>query len=357
MADRPGRAKQGFAPENGDVVRVPSHDSSYCFVHIGAPKTGTTFLQKTLFDNREGLARRGLLYPDVSLRGYGHHDFAFLLGNGYPDWATPQQKTLATLTRGLQRSVASYEGSVLLSSEDFYLFPAPGALHALLEKAMVLKQRQLRIIVYVRRQDLAHESWYNQTIKAQGKTHSLHECIEYSDALWDYEANLQQWAAIFGDANIIVRPYERAQFSGGSLAADFLNVVGVAAEGLTLPPENVNSGINGDLLEFQRLLNGLPVSIGQKRRFHKQFIELSRRAAGTGIFDERPLIARSDRQNILGRYEQGNRAVARRFLSRDQLFYEPVVGEVESHSGAIGVEALARIMGWLMVNAEGANDV
>ena len=70
---------------------------SHCFLHIGAPKTGTTLLQRVLFENKERLRNYGIDYPDISLRGYGHHDLAFLIAGGYPDWATPQPRTLAEL--------------------------------------------------------------------------------------------------------------------------------------------------------------------------------------------------------------------------------------------------------------------
>lgn len=42
-----------------------SQDSSTkrVFFHVGAPKTGTTYLQNVLFHNREALATRGVLYP------------------------------------------------------------------------------------------------------------------------------------------------------------------------------------------------------------------------------------------------------------------------------------------------------
>ena len=33
------------------------------FLHIGPPKTGTSFLQAAWFQHREDLARQGLLYP------------------------------------------------------------------------------------------------------------------------------------------------------------------------------------------------------------------------------------------------------------------------------------------------------
>src|SRR6478609_9033310 len=47
------------------------------FLHIGAPKTGSTYLQQVLFKNREALAANGVLYPytkvDQSFRA--GHDF------------------------------------------------------------------------------------------------------------------------------------------------------------------------------------------------------------------------------------------------------------------------------------------
>lgn len=153
-----------------------------CFVHIGAPKTGTTYLQQFLHDNRAALRRQGLLYPEVSLRGYGHHDLAFLLAGGYPDWATPQPRMLDDLAAELDAATQGHAGPLLLSSEDFYLFPAPERLREMLADVGVLASHRPVIVVYVRRQDDAHVSWYNQTIKAQGHTHSLDECIEASSA-------------------------------------------------------------------------------------------------------------------------------------------------------------------------------
>ena len=39
------------------------------YLHIGEPKTGTTFLQDAMWDNRSWLSSRGVLLP-----GYGHQD-------------------------------------------------------------------------------------------------------------------------------------------------------------------------------------------------------------------------------------------------------------------------------------------
>ena len=53
---RPDRASR--APGGGDC-----QVASRVFLHIGLPKSGTTFLQTTMWANRSLLRRRGLLYP------------------------------------------------------------------------------------------------------------------------------------------------------------------------------------------------------------------------------------------------------------------------------------------------------
>jgi hypothetical protein len=45
-------------------------DRPTVFVHIGAPKTGTTFLQSVLFENRAALRRAGLLIPGRTTRSH-----------------------------------------------------------------------------------------------------------------------------------------------------------------------------------------------------------------------------------------------------------------------------------------------
>ncbi len=279
-------------------------------------------MQRFLCDNRAALQRRGLLYPDVSLRGWGHHDFAFLLAGGYLDWATPQPRSLAQLAAELAGAADGFEGDVLLSSEDFYLIPNPEGLARLLEDTGIAGGRRTVVVAYVRRQDQAHESWYNQTVKAQGETHSFEQSVARWWDLWDYARQLARWAGTFGTDNIVVRPFEPAQFRGGSLVADFLEILALSPEGLALPEGRVNTGLNRDVLEFQRLANRLPLDVVRKRRYHRELIALSAAYAGTGRFDEAPFLDANRRREMLDAYQAGNDAVARTYLDRDRLFLE-----------------------------------
>lgn len=312
-----------------------------CVVHIGAPKTGSTWLQKVFTENRTVLAERGILYPDVSLRGFGHHDLAFLLGGGYPDWATPQPRSLADLEQDLVSATRGHDGAVLISSEDFYLYPNPAGLRATLERCGVPAPT---IVVYVRRQDAAHESWYNQTIKAQGCTHDIETCIAQFFGLWDYAEQLQKWSYVFGREALRVRVYD----AGVSLLADFADASGLDLAGIVAPGDALNTGLNRDVLEFQRIVNGLPLPVVEKRRFHRELIALSTASRGTGLFDEGPLLSRARRRALIAAYANGNAQVARTFLGRDTLFDESVPDDDATAPTGLSAEKLARIVGWLM---------
>lgn len=285
------------------------------------------------------------------MRGWGHHDLAFLIAGGYPDWATPQPRPLAELVADLAKEVRGHEGDVLISSENFFLFPSPAAVATMLQESGTLEGRAISVVVYLRRQDAAHESWYNQTIKAQGATHDFDACVEQYQQLWDYRLQLAAWSKEFGSDALIVRPYEREQLLNNSLADDFLQILGVDSSTWTIPAERVNSGLNNDALEFQRIINTLPLTVQQKRRFHRDLIAMSARFAGTGVFDDAPVAGGARRRAILESYDEGNRAVAQTFLGRTTLFTEKPVDQPATTS-TLTVEKLAAIVGWLLVERD-----
>lgn len=319
-------------------------------IHIGAPKTGSTWIQRFLFDNRVALLRdQGILYPDVNLRGYGHHDLAFLVGGGYPAWAIPQPRSLDELQADLARVVAGHGGDIILSSENFYLYPDPVRLRGILGATGAGSGRTVRILVYIRRQDDAHESWYNQTVKAQGETHTLEQCIERNAGLWDYQAQLARWSAAFGRESLCVRPYDPASYMGGDLRSDFLHHAGIRDSALVAPPEEVNWSLNRDLLAFQRMINCLPLTPVHKRRWHRQLMELSRQSAGSGRFDEAPLLPAPLRAEILRRYQVSNAAVAVEYLGGRGPFAAPASGTDRGELATTGLtlRKVMHIVWWL----------
>lgn len=299
-------------------MNVLNDPETVCLLHIGAPKTGSTALQAFLHANREVLQRQGWCYPDVSLRGYGHHDLAFLCGGGYPDWATPQPRSLAELVPELRAAVHG-RSRVIISSENFYLLRRPAATASMLVESGI-DLATVRVVVYLRRQDEAHLSWYNQTVKALGYSGTIEQSIARYHDLWDYEQNLDLWAQEFGSGNIIVRRYESDDLSRWDVRRDFVVLAGIADQELTWGEQPVNTRINRDLLELQRWFNRLPLSPQRKRRFHRELMALTAASAGRGIFGDAPLLDVERRARLLEQYAASNDRVAGKYLNAASLF-------------------------------------
>lgn len=319
-------------------------------VHIGGPKTGSTAVQAFLSRSLATLRDRGVLYPDVCLRGFGHHDLAFLVGGGYPVWATPQERGLESLALDLDRALMSESLHVVLSSEDFFLYPRPEVLKALIDRKE--HGRRTQIIVYIRRQDQMAVSWYNQAVKAQGYAGDFEACERETRHLWDYRVQLATWATAFGEENMRVRVYEPGALKDGDICADLLEVLGIDGLGLPGAGALVNTNLNRDLVEFQRQVNRLPLEPAQKRRFHKELIALTEATRGQGLFEDTPFIGPSGRRAILEHYAEQNRAVARQWFGREELF--SAVDPTEPEPGPYGGLDLARsqlIYGWILARS------
>ena len=320
-----------------------------CTVHIGAPKTGSTALQKYLTDHRKTLLDAGILYFGSGLRGFGHHDLAFLLYGNYPNWAKTQHKTLEQFRKEYHRETAGHPGHLLLSSENFYLYPKPELLRKFLDQCSMTQGRQTRIIVYVRRQDEAHESWYNQTIKAQGYSHGFRECVKAFYSLWDYQTNLKSWADTFGRDRLTVIPYISTNAKPFDVVENILRLFGLDPADYPKQTERLNTEINRDILEFQRLLNQLSGTPEEKRCYHKAFIAMTQTFKGSGVFDESPCIPLAVRRELLKKYSEGNKLVAQTYLGRDELFPDilPDTNQPEQAYTGLSVKQFIRIINML----------
>ncbi len=337
-----------------DPASGPSGTVNTCVIHIGAPKTGSTAIQRYLFESRSALAAQGWDYPDISLRGFGHHDLAFALADVSPDWATPGPLARDELMQQAVAVLGAAGRDIVLSSENLYLFPAPDSLRELLERSGVLESHRIRIVAYLRRQDLAHESWYNQAVKAQGFCGTIEDSLGQFDELWDYAARLEPWLNVFDDQDVVLADYDECRVD---LVGHFCGVAGLPApQDASSVAREINTSLNRDLLAFQRAINRLPLSNVEKRRHHKSLMELTRRSAGLGLFDESPLIDAGRRRQILARYEAGNVSLARRCFGRDRLFAAPGGDDADATGSVEGLneEKILQILYWILSrDAEG----
>jgi hypothetical protein len=137
------------------------------YLHIGAPKTGTTYLQAVCGRNREALQAAGVLYPDSF--GDAHHKAVWDLRD------TPDQREG---TKGIEGSwqrlldiANGAESDVLLSSEHFVF-----ALRRQVDRALSSFDGEVHVVYTAR--DLVRQvpAVWQERVKNQ-KTVAYHEFV------------------------------------------------------------------------------------------------------------------------------------------------------------------------------------
>lgn len=95
-------------------------------VHVGAPKTGTSFVQDLLFHNREALARQGILYPADRFDAH----FLAALDLMEMQWGGLEKQAVGAWDR-LAEKVRAWEGTVIVSHEILATASVPQVKRAL----------------------------------------------------------------------------------------------------------------------------------------------------------------------------------------------------------------------------------
>jgi hypothetical protein len=301
-------------------------------LHIGTGRAGSTSIQVFLRENRERLGELGVLYP-LTPGGARHIRLGLFVKSkteleSSPEWYRQKQSDPARFRKAFRRRLLSeIEDSglsrVLLSDEILF-----GSSAQALRRLARFTQRiaeSLRLVAYLRRQDDHMVSRYQQGVKI-GWVARLHDWAqEDMSGLYDYHARLRIWERLVEPSELVVRPFERERFVGGSLLQDFLDAARIDARAEDLAQvTSLNKSLDAESVEFLRLLN-----------LHR----IEHEGATAGLIDNRALFKRLTEvstgptltlpANVLDRFmdqwEESNRAVAREFLGdkTGQLFRAP----------------------------------
>ncbi|MCH9048783.1 MAG: hypothetical protein IH836_07600 [Proteobacteria bacterium] len=172
-----------------------------------------------------------------------------------------------------------------MSAEVFYMRPFeskyPNHINYIREKRdAILRTHNLlksfdevKIVCYVRRQDLWFESIYNERVKQY--KHGGMSFKEFLAGIQErhFAEQLDLWAEFVGQQNIIVRPYEKSQLCNGNVVDDFAKILGhLPVGGLSPAPENqstVNTRLSRDTLEFSQIIYQLDLD-SIERKFWQQ---------------------------------------------------------------------------------------
>jgi len=280
------------------------------FLHIGQPKTGTSALQTFLKTNRLQLKAQGFVYPR-----HCHH-----LSGLWDDDPEAVRKARSTW-ESVERDHVDGPDHIILSNEGLSesLFSRPTALGDILS---FLGTRPVKVVLYLRRQDLHLESYYRQLVRGGNFTTPFGptaiDDMVHPD-YYDYNRQLNALENQFGRENIILRIYDRNEFHGGNLAADFCHAVGLEwRDEFVQAPRNENPSIDARLTDMLLAANAAIPDRGGLLREFKELID----CVEEFTFKDREgrLLSPADRIAMVERFSGGNARIARRYFNREELF-------------------------------------
>lgn len=302
------------------------------YIHIGTPKTATTAIQTFCEKNREALKSDGFYfpefeykYPDIPKRRNAH----FLVGkipgeNGKEE----QERVWKECMDHMIRAFDQYP-NVLLTDERIW--------HGTVSKKSTQMSRlkkiaqnhgfEVKLIVYLRRQDEFAISWWNQQIKAAVSRFS---CMKWDaqelqkKITLDYYKHLEKLSGVFGRGNVIVRIFDRNCFQGAqkNIQSDFMDALGLElSEKYVMEKPVVNCSLKENALDIKRVLNGLPDFDSQTKKMVNEAIWICSDYSDACKYN---MFSPEERREFLQNFEQSNRLVATEYLHRESgtLFSE-----------------------------------
>jgi len=307
-------------------------------IHIGSQKTGTKTIQLFLDNNHEELKERGV-FPARGPASDCHVNLkrAVLTQDDYESFpffplmqlffdkkkaATLNQNELWEKCRHSIVANCSHEHIVIFSNEGFSIFSEKEVkrvkelLHSLFD--------DVTVILYLRRQPEFHISLYSTMVQL-GLGWSFFDYINDSGVrvFSDYRKLVERWS-VFGKDKIRIRIFDKQEFHEHDLLSDFANTAGFDIAGLQRV-EYQNISMNSAETECLRLLNTQmlePMTRNPNRSIIYRVFSQERKGRKN---DNKPYyLNRSEAQQILERYRDGNDWIAREYLDRDKLFNDDV---------------------------------
>lgn len=237
-------------------------------IHIGTEKTGTTTLQEFLHVNRYTLQSNGIAYlKSPGLRN--HRKIATFCMDYNPaddqvqslelfdnktwqDWKEKFKQQYFKELDGLHRNI----NTVIISSEHFH--SRLGSCESVSRLLDLLSRNfsDIKILVYLRRQDEVAVSLFSTAIKRGIITSSIFPKVNKDNLYFNYEQLLSKWSGVFGHQNVCPRIFEKKKLLNQDLISDFMKVCGIHefANEFVIPGKK-NETLSAYTQEFMSIFN------------------------------------------------------------------------------------------------------
>ena len=276
-------------------------------VHIGAPKTASTYLQRRLRADRHHPREHGIYVPVLPL-------VAEMAGNAKLLATALSRRPSLTFQRSFPKiDVSSLDParlvsellqdwranseSVVLSAENF----RPN--HAQRLRELLPKTAPCVVVLFVRRQDRWIDSYFNQMVKVNEidediSTFVARLCDTDGERLCrpDWFANYEAWRDAFGDCKVVF--YDE-------VAADVFGAF-VAAAGLEPVPDLIDIDRAQVSLNIYELAYLLDLKTPEYPEFLLRRAASEKASRRLGLHETRSLLSNADLERLRNRFEASN---------------------------------------------------
>jgi len=185
----------------------------------------------------------------------------------------------------------------------------------------------VRVVMYLRRQDQWIQSVYNEVVADSMRRHvgGVKDLREYRQGWLEYEKILAQWQAPFRSCDLVVRPFERSQFVGGDIRADFVEALGLTKRLQDIDfhagQEQANPSMPPELVEFLRRCNLLPMTYDAHRSLVGELRQLGLNWKKSKL-PTNAWISQSDAVELMQRFKQCNAHLGQQYRGQARSFFE-----------------------------------
>ena len=307
------------------------------YLCIGTQKTGTTFLQEFMRRNEKALKKQGYCYPkfELGINGMKNRNAYFLVHHsklGNKEACQKEEAEFKRIAYSKIKELSKEFPNIVLSDENiWYGCKRKGFWTEVLDEFHNIGC-EVKVIVYLRRQDQVIESLWKQRLKGMAcDTFSFREFCERGSGWFplDYFQHCTNIAEAVGRENLTVRIYERGQFEGSeqSLLSDYLQTINVElTKDFDRGKTGANYSLNGNFIEMKRIMNGVPRYKQMHNFMRGPIVAASVHQEQMEPLEKTSVFSYEDLVKFMSRFDESNRKVAVEFLGREEgvLFREPL---------------------------------
>ncbi len=180
------------------------------FVHVGLPKTGTTFLQTAMWHNRSQLKAQGFLYPGSKRMDHYH------VAQAVREMAPDRKGEDADIWRGIVAELSAWEGDGLVSHE-FLSMATRGQARRMVR---ALRPAEVHVVVTVRDYVRQFPAVWQEALKMNSEL----SFDEFMDRALAFETR-GAWGWASQDIPAVLRRWSKA------VSADRIHIVTVPPSG------------------------------------------------------------------------------------------------------------------------------